>query len=66
MAFYTSPDQTITAGGQLNLNHGLGVVPKSVQFFLVCQTADNGYSVGDVVAPLETSVWAQPANDRWD
>ena len=51
MAFYTSPDQTITAGSTITLNHGLGTVPKMVQFFLVCQNANNGggYAVGNVI-----------------
>lgn len=56
MAFFTSTDQTITSGGTLTLAHGLGAVPKMAQVFLVCQTANNGYSVGDVVTPVDISI----------
>jgi hypothetical protein len=47
-ASYTSSDQTLTAGGSLSLSHGLGAVPKIVTLLLVCQTADEGYSPGDL------------------
>lgn len=47
---YESPAQTITAAGTLTLTHGLGVTPKLYQAFLVCQTAEQGYSIGDEVA----------------
>jgi hypothetical protein len=53
MAFFTSTDQTITAAGTLTLAHGLGAVPKLVHIYLVCQTANNGFAVGNVVAPRE-------------
>lgn len=46
---YTSSDLTITPNSPLSLTHGLGVIPKSVQLLLICQTAELGYSPGDVV-----------------
>jgi hypothetical protein len=46
---YVSPDQTIVAAGLVTLSHGLAVVPKLVMVSLVCQTAEFGYLVGDVV-----------------
>jgi hypothetical protein len=46
---FTSTDQTITSGGLLTIAHGLGVVPKSIQVFLVCQDAEQGYLIGDIV-----------------
>ena len=48
-AEYVSSNQTITAGGLLTLAHGLGSVPKNVYFELECVTADQGWSIGDVV-----------------
>lgn len=47
---FTSANQTITAAGSLTLAHGLGSEPVMVQAFLVCQTAEYGYSANDVVA----------------
>lgn len=46
---YVSPQQTITSGGALTLAHGLGVRPRIVRAFLVCQTAEQGFSIGDEV-----------------
>lgn len=46
---FTSSNQTITAGGSLTIAHGLGTTPKRVWAALVCQTAELGYSVNDVV-----------------
>lgn len=46
---FVSAEQSITFGGQLSLSHGLGVAPKLVTFELVCETAQLGYSVNDVV-----------------
>jgi hypothetical protein len=50
MGTFTSTDQTITSGGTLTIAHGLGVEPIGVSAFLVCQVADAGYSIGEVVA----------------
>lgn len=52
MATFTSTDQTITAGGSLTLAHSLGSSPKIVDYFLVCQQAERGWSVGDVIRPV--------------
>jgi hypothetical protein len=46
---YTSPDQAIVAAGAVTLTHGLGATPKLAQGYLVCVTAEQGYSIGDVV-----------------
>ncbi|TIR91896.1 MAG: hypothetical protein E5X08_16805 [Mesorhizobium sp.] len=47
--FYESPQQTITVGGTLTLAHGLGAKPKEYDVFLVCQTAEFGYSIGQEI-----------------
>lgn len=52
---YTSTNQTISSGGLLTLAHGLGAVPKLVTAELVCQTAELGYSIGDIVEIVTTS-----------
>ena len=36
------------AGGTYTTSHSLGAVPSSIMFELVCVTAEDGYSVGDV------------------
>ncbi len=50
---YTSPLQTITFGGLITLNHGLVSISNGyeidVSVYLVCQTGEGGYSIGDVV-----------------
>lgn len=48
-ASYTSADQSITYGTAVSLTHGLGAVPKIVNLYMVCQTADGGYSPGDII-----------------
>lgn len=47
---YTSADTNVTYGGTGSFSHGLGVIPKLIQMFLVCQTTEAGYAPGDVVA----------------
>lgn len=46
---YTSGNQTWVAAGTLTLAHGLTKAPKITTYKLVNLTAENGYSVGDVV-----------------
>ena len=58
---YTSSNQTITSGGTLTLAHGLGSIPSIVMAYLVCQTTEAGYSVGQVV-PLSFYQAGQGAN----
>jgi hypothetical protein len=54
---FESAEISITAGGTGSVVHGLGVRPKTIQTFLRCKIAWNGYSVGDEVevAPIFTS-----------
>jgi len=47
---FTSSDQTISTAGLMQVAHGLGAVPIITQMYLVCLTAEYGYSVGDVVS----------------
>jgi len=55
---YTSPEQTITSAGALTLPHGLGVKPADILVYVVCKTAEFGYSVGDeiIVNPASNDV----------
>lgn len=46
---FTSAEQTITAGGSLQIPHGLGAKPTRFECFLVCKTAEGGYSINDEV-----------------
>ncbi|WP_236203934.1 hypothetical protein [Pseudomonas protegens] len=46
---YVSPEQIITAGGSLTLNHGLGKQPVLWMRTLICKVADAEYSVDDVI-----------------
>ena len=57
---FVSANQTITLAGALTLAHGLGVAPRFPQVMLVCQTAEAGYSVGDVVTILFRSPTVRP------
>jgi hypothetical protein len=48
---FTSSDLTITEGTTLAaIPHGLGAAPTKVWAYLVCQTAEHGYSIGHVLA----------------
>lgn len=49
---YTSSQQTITAAGALTLAHSLSAIPSLVQFSLVCQTGEGGYTAGDIIRPI--------------
>ena len=46
---YVSPQQVITSAGALTLAHGLPSSPSLVTMQLVCQTAEQGYSIGQVI-----------------
>lgn len=46
---FLSAAQTITSAGALTLAHSLGAVPKVVNLFVKCVTAEAGYSIGDEV-----------------
>lgn len=48
-SIFQSSDQTITSSALYTIAHGLGSTPRNAWFALVCQTAELGYSVGDVV-----------------
>jgi hypothetical protein len=57
---FVSADQTITGAGSLTLAHGLGSAPRLVQPAFVCQTAELGYSIGDVTFPYTAVVSCVP------
>lgn len=46
---YTSALQTITSNGTLALAHPFGTRPRNIQGWLICETADLNYSIGDIV-----------------
>ena len=46
---FVSTDQVITSAGALTLAHSLGAIPKHVEYYLVCQTAEFNYSIGDIL-----------------
>lgn len=48
-ASFVSTDQTITSAALLTLAHGLGAAPALIALQLVCQSADAGWSAGDIV-----------------
>jgi hypothetical protein len=47
---FESTQLNITSGGTGSGAHGLGTMPDLVQCFIVCVTAEEGYSVGDWVS----------------
>ena len=49
---FLSSDQTWTLAGSLSLNHGLTGCPRHIDSYLVCQTPEGAYSIGDVVRYL--------------
>ena len=50
---YVSSEQTITSAGALTLAHSLGAEPKLIQVWIICKTAEQGYSIGDkIVVPM--------------
>lgn len=46
---YNSGAQTITSGGSLTLPHSMAVIPTLAQVSLTCTSAEQGYSIGDVL-----------------
>ena len=51
---YDSNSYSFTAGTTETKNHGLSAKPDLLQYYIVCTTADFGYSVGDEVSMPET------------
>ncbi|MBA4797011.1 MAG: hypothetical protein H2043_06385 [Rhizobiales bacterium] len=50
---FESAEQTITSAGALTIAHGLGVEPFVFTGYLVCKSAEAGYSINDrVLVPL--------------
>lgn len=46
---YRSGNQTITSAGTITLTHGLGRMPRIVELWLKCITAEFNYAIGDEV-----------------
>lgn len=55
---FTSTQQTLASGGTLTLAHGLGAIPTLISVWIVCITAELGYSIGDrlFVNPSQSQV----------
>jgi hypothetical protein len=49
MGRFKGTNQGLTASTVFSQNHNIGVTPMSTNYRLVCLTAENGYSVGDIV-----------------
>lgn len=47
--YFQSAEQTITSGGTLTLAHGLSSEPILLQAYVICKTAEFGYSIGDKI-----------------
>jgi hypothetical protein len=46
---FTSSDQTITSAGSLTIAHGLGSAPFEWSAYLKCNTAEEGYTAGQII-----------------
>lgn len=46
---FSSAEQTITLGGALTIAHSLSSAPELIKVYLICKTAEKGYSIGDEV-----------------
>lgn len=46
---FTSAETTITASTKTTLAHGLGSIPHQFDLYLICKTASDGYTVGDII-----------------
>lgn len=60
---YESAEQTVALAGALTLTHGLGRLPNMVNVWLVCKTADLGWSVGDWYGPIGAETFGDGANN---
>lgn len=60
---FVSAEQTITAAGTLSLAHGLAEPPRLMEPVMICKTAENGYSVNDII-PANLSV-SSSASDNF-
>ncbi len=64
--FTSSPQAFPATGGTLTVAHGLGARPFNYQLFFQCTTANNGWSVGDLVQlqdfPVFGPMWADATN----
>lgn len=49
MGRYESADTAFAVSSAYSFSSNLGVVPKNIMLFAVCQTAENGYSIGDII-----------------
>lgn len=67
---FVSAKQVITSGGALTIAHGLASTPYRVDTFLRCETAEHGFSSGDLImsSPSEYSraVSGRGAVVTWD
>lgn len=62
--YYEGAPQTIAANGSFSVSHGLGVVPKGVTAYLVCQTDFGGYVAGDRIEwPISQQARSGSGND---
>ena len=46
---FTSAETTIAASTKTTFTHGLGAIPFQFDLYLICKTAADGYSVGDII-----------------
>lgn len=45
----TSTDQPISNAGSFTFTHLLGAFPKNINYFLVCQSSEHGYTTGQLI-----------------
>jgi hypothetical protein len=57
-AEFQSTPVPITLGGAIVVAHPLGIVPKTIDNYLYCSTAEAGWSIGDLVGPLPYDSYA--------
>lgn len=61
---YESAQQTITSAGSLDLEHGLGGAPLSVQAHLVCINNEDGWVTGDILLLTHEQHFAAATSER--